>query len=253
LVKLITRSWCEPIRRLRTELGLPPSRDPVFEGKHSPRLVLAMFSPTLADPQPDWPKNTVVTGFAFYDGVNSEGGAGGDLENFLASGEPPVVFTLGSSAVQDPGDFYEAGAEAARILGRRAVLLRGRNAPLKRLPQNVVSFGYVRFSEIFGRAAAVVHQGGIGTTGQVLRAGCPMLVMPYNFDQPDNGARVARLGAGLTISRRRYTAGRAALALRRLLADSKHRRAAADIGRRVRGERGVENGCDALEKLLSGG
>jgi hypothetical protein len=40
--------------------------------------------------------------------------AGGLIE-FLDAGEPPVVFTLGSAAVMDAGDFFEESAKAARI------------------------------------------------------------------------------------------------------------------------------------------
>ena len=64
----VTRSWPEPIYQLRAELGLGRGPDPIFEAKHSPYLVLAMFSPLLGEPQPDWPVATKVTGFAFYDG-----------------------------------------------------------------------------------------------------------------------------------------------------------------------------------------
>ena len=49
-------------------LGLPPVSDPFFDDKHAPDLVLAMFSRLLGEPRPDWPRQTVVTGFAFYDG-----------------------------------------------------------------------------------------------------------------------------------------------------------------------------------------
>src|SRR6516225_7720892 len=62
------RSWCEPWHRLRAEVGLPPTpASPLFEGQHSPSLVLALFSESLADKQPDWPRQTVITGFPFYD------------------------------------------------------------------------------------------------------------------------------------------------------------------------------------------
>jgi rhamnosyltransferase subunit B len=66
--RLVTRRWPEPIYALRKELGLPRGKDPLFDAKHSERLVLAMFSRVLGDPQPDWPASTRITGFAFYDG-----------------------------------------------------------------------------------------------------------------------------------------------------------------------------------------
>jgi len=132
LVKLMTRTWSEPVRRLRAELGLRRGRDAVYEDRYSPQLVLALFSPELAEPQPDWPPNTIVTGFPFYDGSTQASSLPPDLVSFLGSGDPPIVFTLGSSAVVDPGDFYRESAEAAWLLKRRAVLLLGRTPRRRR-------------------------------------------------------------------------------------------------------------------------
>ncbi len=53
LVKFGVRSWTLPVRQLRTELGLPPGKNPLFEGQHSPNLVLALFSQVFTPPQPD--------------------------------------------------------------------------------------------------------------------------------------------------------------------------------------------------------
>ncbi len=47
-----TLPWTAPVARLRADLGLPPGAHPVFEGQFSPHLVLALFSPLLAAPQP---------------------------------------------------------------------------------------------------------------------------------------------------------------------------------------------------------
>ena len=55
LARRATRNWTAPVAGLRKSHGLPPGGDPVFEGQHSPHLVLALFSRVLAEPQPDWP------------------------------------------------------------------------------------------------------------------------------------------------------------------------------------------------------
>ena len=57
-----------PINDFRRGLGLPAVGNPLFDAKHSPELGLAMFSRLIGEPRPDWPANTVVTGYAFYDG-----------------------------------------------------------------------------------------------------------------------------------------------------------------------------------------
>jgi UDP:flavonoid glycosyltransferase YjiC (YdhE family) len=233
---------------------LPPAPEgnPLVDG-HSPSLVLALFSKRLADRQPDWPPQTVVTGFPF---LEQEGGSGlpAALARFLDAGPPPLVFTLGSSAVWDAGPFYQHSAAATQRLGRRAVLLVGRatgNRPAE-LPEGVVACDYAPFAELFPRAAAVVHQGGIGTTGRALQAGCPMLVMPFTHDQPDNAERVRRLGVARTIFRRRYTPARAAAELGSLLEEPAYARRASEVGEQVRQEDGVTAACDALEGLLHG-
>src|SRR5215510_631747 len=45
--KWTTKSWVEPIQQLRRELALPRGENPIFEGQHSPTLVLALFSKLL--------------------------------------------------------------------------------------------------------------------------------------------------------------------------------------------------------------
>src|SRR5208337_3497984 len=99
LARFVTRKWPEPIYELRRELGLPPGRNPLFDAKHSPNLVLALFSRVLGTEQKDWPENTLITGFCFYDADAGNAALPAQLEEFLAAGEPPVVFTLGSAAV----------------------------------------------------------------------------------------------------------------------------------------------------------
>jgi rhamnosyltransferase subunit B len=250
MIKLATSSWSAPVRELRAELGLSAGLDPIHEGKFSPKLVLAMFSSVLAKPQPDWPRNTVVTGFPFYDGQKNGAGLPAELRLFLEHGEPPVIFTLGSSAVFDPRDFYHQSAAAAALLRRRAVLLTGANPGPAPVPKNVVCYDYIGFSDLFPSAAAIVHQGGVGTTAQAMRAGCPMLVMPYGFDQPDNGARISRLGLGKVISRRNYSAARVARLLGELLDDPEYRRNAVNVRASIQKENGASVACDALQRLL---
>ncbi len=244
-----TRHWWTPVRRLRREQALKHKCDPLFRDKFSPDLVLALFSDCFAQAQPDWPEKTVQAGFAFYDGQRTDEHCVAKLRAFLTFGDPPIVFTLGSTAVHDPGNFYEASVEAAKQLGRRAVLLGIDDAPGGNSP-DILALRYAPYSEIFPRAAAIVHQGGSGSTGQALRAGRPMLIVPYGWDQPDNGARVARLGAGVCLARSEYSARSAAEALKRLMEDAQFTRRASELRVRVQEEDGTAGACDAIESLF---
>jgi UDP:flavonoid glycosyltransferase YjiC (YdhE family) len=247
----LTRDWAEPVYRLRAELGLDRGADVVFDAKHAPNLVLAMFSPLLGKPQPDWPANTEITGFVFYDGDAGRQGLPEEIERFLDAGEPPVVFTLGSAAVLDAGSFYEESAKAALAAGVRAVLLVGsdpRNVPQTQSSKLCVA-RYAAYSQLFPRASLIVHQGGVGTTAQAMQAGKPMLMMPYSHDQPDNARRMRRLGVAGVIRRQDYTAERAARRIRRMLGHPRFAERAAEVGERVGRENGLTRACDALEAL----
>jgi UDP:flavonoid glycosyltransferase YjiC (YdhE family) len=249
LGRRMAAGWTAPVHELRRELGLPPVAHPIFEGKHARDLVLALFSRELGAPQPDWPRQVVQTGFAFHDRLEPGAGLSPQLARFLAEGDPPVVFTLGSAAVFDAGRFYLESIDAAARLGRRSVLLLGfdpDNVPQAPLPAGVIAVEYAPFSELFPRAAAVVHQGGVGTTGQAMRAGRPMLVMPFSHDQPDNAARVVRMGMARIIERRQYRADRAAAALRDLLDDPAYHEAAARVRLRMAGEQGAGAAAEAI-------
>jgi UDP:flavonoid glycosyltransferase YjiC (YdhE family) len=248
--RVVTRRWPQPIYDLRKDLGLPRGKDPLFDAKHSERLVLALFSRVLGDPQPDWPANTLVTGFAFYDGDAGNLNLAPDLEAFLAAGPAPLVFTLGSAAVMAAGDFYEVSAQAAALTGQRAVLLTGgdpQNRPKRQLSKDICVAQYAPYSKIFPRAAAIIHQGGVGTTAQALKGGRPMLVMPYSHDQPDNARRVRHLGVAKVIQRKDYRPEAAARKIGRLLEDAAYIRRAAEVARVIAEEDGVRTACDALE------
>lgn len=248
LVKLISYPWMKPVHQLRKELGLSFKPFPMFNDKFSERLTLALFSPCLAQSQPDWPKNTAQSSFVFYDGA--ETALSPELDAFLQVGEAPIIFTLGSAAVMLPGRFYDESIAAAKQLGKRAVLLIGRNHPPAGLTEDIIAVDYAPYSQVFSRACAVVHQGGIGTTAQGLRAGVPTVVIPYSHDQPDNAKRLEQLGTSLTIGRDRYNTARAVKTLNQLLHQPIYQQRAAQVGEQIRQEKGVEGACEAIAALL---
>lgn len=241
----------KPYEQFRNELGLPDRGSPVFAAQHSPTLVLALFSGLFAQPQPDWPSPARVTGFAFYDGRN-ELKMPTELSAFLDRGEPPIVFTLGSSAVWVARDFYRESITAAKLLDRRAVLLIGddRNRLAGALPPEVIAVNYAPFEALLPRACAMVHHGGVGTTSQGLRAGVPTLIVPFAFDQPDNAAHAERLGSSRTLPRNQYKAGRVAKELKALLEEPKYTQRARTIGQQIRTENGAGLACDLMEAVI---
>jgi rhamnosyltransferase subunit B len=253
LARLGSRSWNGPVNRERVRVGLPPTRSSPLFDLWTPGLNLALFSPVFAPPQPDWPADTIATGFPLVGGAD-HARLPVELAAFLDAGEPPVVFTLGSAAVFDAGTFYADAARVAATLGVRAVLLTGletRNrVPPELLSRSIVTCDYAPHGPLFARAAAIVHQGGVGTTARALHAGRPMLVMPYSHDQPDNARRCVRLGVARVIARERWNAARATRVLGGLLSDRRAAASARIVGERRAAEDGAATAAEAIERRL---
>lgn len=241
----------KPVVDLRRELKLSPAKYPVFDGQVSQYLTLATFSRALASPQPDWPSNALQTGYCFYDG--SQEPLVAEIEDFLSAGDPPIVFTLGSSCVWAARDFYAIAAQAAIKVNKRALLLIGKD------PRNreglvdhpdILAAAYAPHSLVFARAAAIVHQGGVGTTGQALRSGRPSVIMPFAFDQLDNASRCVRRDCAVLLRKARLTVDTMADALSSVLQSKKLLIGAARTAEIVRSENGVDTACGAIEKRL---
>lgn len=247
LGKLATRHWSNPVRQLRRKEGLRRECDPVFKDKFSPRLVLALFSQSFAPKQRDWPEQTLQPGFLYHN--DPSGIEALRLNEFLSAGTPPLVFTQGSTAVHNPRDFYDISVKVAKRLGLRALLIGTKGTP-EEDTNDVLALPYIPYSHVFPKASVVTHQGGSGTTGEALRAGRPMLVVPYGWDQPDNARRIERLGAGLHLPRSSYTVETATAAISRILDNPRFSAISTEIASRIHGENAIGSACDAIHSLV---
>jgi sterol 3beta-glucosyltransferase len=97
--------------------------------------------------------------------------------------------------------------------------------------------------------AAVVHHGGAGTTHYGLRAGIPSIIVPFFADQPFWGIRIAKLGVGPEpIPRKKLTAKRLAKAIDIILTDNTMRQRAAELGKEIQKEKGVDLAIEIIKK-----
>lgn len=244
----VTRKWVREVEQLVREQGLERAGHPLFEGQFSPLGTLALFSRHFCAPQRDWPTGTTATGFCFYDAAGHKAASNeSEWRAWMENGSLPVVWTLGSSAVHDAGDFYWQGARECLENGRRALLLAGEGARKLQGDEwegEVLALDYAPYSQVFPLACAVVHQGGAGTTAQALRAGVPQIIAPFAHDQPDHASRITRLGVGFALQK--YP-GRALKELfERYTAFSTRAR---ELGELIREENGPRAACEALERI----
>jgi rhamnosyltransferase subunit B len=237
----------KPVNRLRAREGLTaPARGILDRWALSPDCILALFPDWFGPPQPDWPPQTVQTRFPMHDEAETRPVPAG-LTAFLGAGPPPVLFTPGSANMH-AREFFAAGLEASRRLGRRSLLLTpfADQVPLP-LPKEAVRFDFVSFSQVFPRCAAVVHHGGIGTCAQGMAAGVPQLLMVMAHDQPDNGWRLRRLGVGDYLYTSQFKPQTVAERLKSLLESSTVAGACREIQGRMASQMAPEKAAQLLE------
>ena len=183
-------SWRPLLNARRESLGLGPVDDV--------RTHILTKRPWLAadqtlGPWPDAGDDAVFQTGAWV--VRDERPLPGDLLAFLDAGDPPVYFGFGS--IRAPANLSRTIVEAARALGRRAVVSRGwAELSLVDDAADCIGIGEVNHQSLFARVAAVVHHGGAGTTTAAARAGAPQVVIPQHYDQHYWAERVAQLGIG---------------------------------------------------------
>ncbi|MGD9647706.1 MAG: glycosyltransferase [Pirellulales bacterium] len=231
----------------RESLGLPSVGRLMKGWWNSPQLVLGLFPDWFNPPQPDWPSQTVLTGFPVD--YAEPAPPSPELAEYLAAGEPPIVF-IQSSVMREAEEFFAASIEAVRRLGRRAVLLTPHPEQLPpRLPAGVKHFDFVPLEQLLPHSAVFVHHGGIGTIGHSLAAGVPQLVVPMIYDQPDNAQRLERLEVSTHLWPRKYKARRVADKLQYLLETPSVTTRSREFAARIAKTRPLEEAANQLEAL----
>ena len=165
--------------------------------------------------------------------------------------EPLIYVSFGSEAAATgryfPG-LYRAVAEALGALGTPILLTVGARqdpAELGPLPSSARAERWVAQAEVMPRATAMVGHGGSGSTLMALAAGVPLALMPLFADGHGNAERVADAGAGIALD----GVDGVADAVRALLEDRRHRRAAARIAAEIRAQPPIDEAVGILERL----
>jgi len=117
-----------------------------------------------------------------------------EAEAFLDAGDPPVYFGFGSMRASE--GLGSVMVEAARALGRRAIVSRGWADLAVAAGPDCLAVDEVNQQALFTRVAAVVHHGGAGTTTTAALAGSPQVVIPQLYDQHYWATRVRDLAIG---------------------------------------------------------
>ncbi len=246
--KIIDHLVAGEVNALRGELGLSSVRRIMHEWYFSPQLVLGLFPEWFAPPQPDWPPHTQLTSFPLWDQSGQEP-LSKEVEYFLQSGSPPIVFAPGS-AMTAGEKFFAAASDACQRLNRRGIFLTKYPEQLPdSLPATIKHCHFVPMSSLLTKCAGLVHHGGIGTSAQGLAAGLPQVVMPMAYDQLDNAARLKSLGVAEILRPKRFTGTNLAGILDRLLTNSVVLGKSRHWAQQLDTPAAMAASCEALESL----
>jgi rhamnosyltransferase subunit B len=204
------------INRRRASVGLPAVEACSYVERYVRRHI-ALFPNWFGLAAEDWPHGLECLGFPF---APSREPAPPVLDEFVERFGRPVVFTPGTHAPRAAPDFARMAEDCCAELGMPGVFLSPYTAALPPpRTERMLRLPYVDLGVLLERAALLVHHGGIGTTGQAIRAGIPQIVVPRWFDQPDNGRRVEKLGIGTAVASE-LASGRALAAAARTLLEA---------------------------------
>ncbi len=228
---------------VRPQLGLPRySRlgPYLFNSSLHRAKAINGFSQHVVPRPADWPDNSQITGYWFFDTPRWTPPAA--LKDFLASGPKPIYIGFGSMVTSDSVAFTQTVLDAVKKSGHRAVLATGWGGLDSESVSQDDQIFFLRdapHEHLFPFMAAAVHHGGAGTTAAAVRAGIPSVVVPFYGDQPFWARCLARQSvAPPALQRKTLTADALATAIAQSQQPVMVRNAAA-LGRAVRTEDGV--------------
>jgi UDP:flavonoid glycosyltransferase YjiC (YdhE family) len=248
----------ESIAKGLEKAGLTPDRKLFAAGGLSPHLTLVLSSPHYSPLQPDWPPQIKVAGFTPWDEPR-EWHDPPELDRFLSDGEPPVLVTTSTAGERDAASFFRSAAQALAQTGRRGILLLGNAAvqigatPGELIVPGVISWPYLPLSRIVARSSLVVHHAGIGTALMTIRYGRPCVAIPAISDQWYNADRIKKLGVGVVLEWKRFTADRLAADIELVAGSPRYTERAKALGEAIATEDGATSACQEIEELLAKG
>ena len=166
-------------------------------------------------------------------------------------GSDPLVYVSLGTVFNDQPRIYRALLEGVRRAGARAIVAAGASFPRLRslaTDRDIV----VRVAPqvpLLERVDLVIGHGGNNSTNETLRAGKPLLVLPFGAEQIANAQRVEALGVGRMLRREDLSPSRLSEIVRTALGDETRSRARS-LSQSVPLRDGTPVVADALEGLV---
>jgi rhamnosyltransferase subunit B len=192
---MYSRVLGETIDGIRVAAGMAPVSDWDQWLRYSSRSI-GQWPDWFAAPDADWLPGVSPVGF-LIDHPAERTPLPSDLADFLNSLPQAPILVTGGTGRYLGREFYLQALEGASWLGLPTlVVTRDRDSLPRSLPPSCLVADKLPFGLVMPRCSAVVHHGGLGTTGAAIAAGVPQLILAFGADRPDNGERVRAAGIG---------------------------------------------------------
>ncbi len=236
---------------LRRSYGLEPLSVPVVEFMGRMSLYLVPSVPELDYARNDLPASVHYIGHCFP--ANPRQGSSSSWLDDLPQDQPWVYVTEGTVRMGDPFVLRAAARGLANLPMQVIMTTGGDRDPaqldLGPIAPNVHIVRFVSYGELLPRTDVVVSTGGGGTVLGALNAGVPQVIIPTEWDKPENAQRVAEAGAGLRLAPWRVTPKRLCESVEGVLANSSFRQNAQRLAASLTHLGGAVRAAELLEEL----
>ena len=192
------------------------------------------------------PPNHHYVGFLLWEPASK-------LPEFISQpGNPWALITLSSIPQQDELTLARSAIWALADQPVRALLPLAGGHPrseLGELPGNTTLAQFVPHSVVLKHSSIVVSHAGHGIVSKALYYGVPMVLLPWDRDQPGVAARAEIMDVATTIARHNVSSESVGEAVAMVLHNSDYRERAASISSRLMRTDAVDVACRLLEPL----
>jgi MGT family glycosyltransferase len=251
LVMVLSAGFRARVNALRRTYGLPVLDCPVTEFAARMLLYLVPSAREYDYNRRDLPPSVHYVGPCLWD--KPAIAAPPDWLAQLTRDRPLIYVTEATVGTSEPF-LLRAAARALADLPFQVVMTSGKQRDpaqldLGVLAPNIRVESYVPQSDLLPRTAIMVTLGGSGGVLAALKAGVPLVVVPTEWDRPENAQRVVEYGAGLRIAAGKCTPERLRAAVNRVMTEPSFRKNARRLAHVFARHEGPARAAQLLEQL----
>jgi MGT family glycosyltransferase len=249
LLKWLSAGFRSEVNAMRRRYGLQGVPCSVTEYAGQMPLYLVPSAPEYDYQRTDLPPSVQYVGPCLWDKPNRL-----PAPEWLAQlpGDQPLIYVTEATIGTTEPFLLKAAISALKDLPVQVVITTGKQRDPADLDvegaPNVRVEAYVPQSDLLPRTSVMVTLGGSGGVLAALKAGVPLVIVPTEWDRPENAQRVVEAGAGLRIAPNRCTPERLRAAVERVRNEPSFR----ENARRLAGAFGRSGGPARAARLLEG-